>query len=288
MIALILVVVASCLLSPVLSAQDWVKTGTSLGVEKVRLAVPDFKPSTNDPQNDALLTTFNNTLWNDLDVSGVVELVSKSFYPLQVPGQPPEVNFLLWNVPPPNAAMLAFGNLGVAAGKLTVQGWLYDVKNTQSPQVLGKQYQDVASDAVARLMAHKFADEIIFRLGGGITGIAETQIYFVSDRTGHKEIWAMDYDGSNQRQLTHLGSISLAPRVSPDGSRVAFSSLTKTGWEIMMYSLDLNRTVSFPHMGGRICRRRGRGTEPSWRFRLRARVRQKFMFPMLLAGIYIV
>jgi TolB protein len=99
-------------------------------------------------------------------------------------------------------------------------------------------------------MAHKFADEIIFRLGGGITGIAETQIYFVSDRTGHKEIWAMDYDGSNQHQLTHLGSISLAPRVSPDGSRVAFSSLTKSGWEIMMYSLDLNRAVSFPHMGG--------------------------------------
>jgi hypothetical protein len=98
----------------------------------------------------------------------VVELVSKSFYPLQVPGQPPEVNFLAWNVPPPNAAMLAFGNLGVAAGRLTVQGWLYDVKNTQSPQVLGKQYQDTASDAGARLMAHKFADEIILRLGGGI------------------------------------------------------------------------------------------------------------------------
>jgi TolB protein len=38
--------------------------------------------------------------------------------------------------------------------------------------------------------------------------------------------------------------------VSPDGSRVAFSSLTKTGWEIMMYSLDLNRAVGFPHMGG--------------------------------------
>jgi TolB protein len=237
-------------LSSALSAQDWVKTGTSLGVEKVRLAVPDFKPSTSDPQNAALLTTFNNTLWNDLDVSGVVELVSKSFYPLQVPGQPPEVNFLAWNVPPPNAAMLAFGNLGVADGKLTVQGWLYDVKNTQSPQVLGKQYQDTASDAGARLIAHKFADEIIFRLGGGIVGIAETQIYFVSDRTGHKEIWAMDYDGSNQRQITHLGSISLSPRVSPDGSRVAFSSLTKTGWEIMMFSLDLNRTVSFPHMGG--------------------------------------
>jgi TolB protein len=233
-----------------LMAQDWVKTGTSLGVEKVRLAVPDFKPSTNDPGNAALLKTFDDTLWNDLDVSGVVELVSKSFYPLQVPSQPPEVNFLAWNAPPPNAAMLAFGNLGVAGGRLTVQGWLYDVKNTQSPQVLGKQYADTASDAAARLMAHKFADEIIFRLGGGIQGIAETQIYFVSNRSGHKEIWAMDYDGSNQHQLTHLGSIALAPRISPDGSRLAFSALTKTGWEIMMYSLDLNRLVGFPHLGG--------------------------------------
>src|SRR5205807_208738 len=79
----------SCLVSPALFAQDWVKTGTSLGVEKVRLAVPDFKPGTADPQNTAMLKTFNDTLWNDLDVSGVVELVSKSFYPLQVPGQPP-------------------------------------------------------------------------------------------------------------------------------------------------------------------------------------------------------
>ncbi len=249
MVALVFLA-SCCLLSSTLLAQDWVKTGTSLGVAKVRLAVPDFKPSTGDPQNAALLKTFNDTLWNDLDVSGVVELVSKSFYPLQVPGQPPEVNFLAWNAPPPDAAMLAFGSLGVAAGRLTVQGWLYDVKNQQSPQVLGKQYSDTSSDAAARVMAHKFADEIIFRLGGGIIGIAETQIYFVSDRSGHKEIWAMDYDGSNQHQITHLGSISLAPRISPDGSRIAFSSLTKSGWEIMMFSLDLNRAVSFPHLGG--------------------------------------
>jgi len=231
-------------------AQDWVKTGTALGVNKVRLAVPDFKPSTTDPQNTALLKTFNDTLWNDLDVSGVVELVSKSFYPLQVPGQPPEVNFIAWNAPPPDAGMLAFGNLGVASGRLTVQGWLYDVKNIQSPQVLGKQYSDASSDAAARVMAHKFADEIIFRLGGGIQGIAETQIYFVSTRSGHKEIWAMDYDGSNQHQLTHLGALAISPRVSPDGSRIAFSALTKGGWEIMMYSLELNRAVSFPHFGG--------------------------------------
>ena len=240
------------------SAQDWVRTGSGLGVERVRLAVPDFKPSNNDPQNTALLKTFNDTFWNDLDNSGVVELVSKSFYPLQVPGNPPEVTFGVWNSPPPNAAMLAFGNLGVpGGGKLVVQGWLYDVKNTASPEVLGKQYTDVATDDAARFIAHKFADEIIFRLGGGIPGIAESKIFFVSDRSSHKEIWVMDYDGSNQRQLTHQSSISLSPRISPDGSRLAFSSLTKSGWDILMYSTDLNRLVTFPHFGGT-------NLSPSW------------------------
>lgn len=60
----------------------------------------------------------------------------------------------------------------------------------------------------------------------------------------------MDYDGSNQHQLTHLGSIALSPRISPDGTRLAFSALTKSGWEIMMYSVELNRMVTFPRMGG--------------------------------------
>src|SRR5579862_629384 len=124
------------------------------------------------------------------------------------------------------------------------------VDRPPSPQVLGKQYQDAATSDAARLTAHKFADEIIFRLGGGIAGIAESKIYFVSSRSGHKEIWAMDYDGANQHAVTHLGSISLSPRVSPDGSRIAFSSMTKSGWEILMYSLDLNRLVSFPRFGG--------------------------------------
>jgi len=237
-------------LTPAFAQQDWIRTGTGLGVEKVRLAVPDFKPSNQDPRNTDLLKVFNDTLWNDLDNAGIFEMVSKSFMPTDIPGNPSDVRFDAWNMPPPNASMLAFGNLGASGNTLTVQGWLYDVKNVTSPQVLGKQYTDAATSDAARITAHKFADEIIFRLGGGIPGVAESSIYFVSSRSGHKEIWAMDYDGANQRQLTHLGSISLSPRISPDGSRLAFSSMTKGGWDILMYSLDLNRLVSFPRFGG--------------------------------------
>ena len=237
------------LFSPLFS-QDWIRTGTGLGVTKVRIAVPDFKPSTQDPKNTELLKVFDDTLWNDLDNAGIFDMVSKSFYPLGLVGSPADVKFEGWNAPPPNASMLVFGNLGVSGANVTVQGWLYDVKNTTSPQVLGKQYQDAATSDAVRTIAHKFADEIIFRLGGGVQGIAETKIYFVSSRSGHKEIWAMDYDGENQHQVTHLGSISLSPRISPDGSRIAFSAISHGNWEILMYSLDLNRLVSFPRFGG--------------------------------------
>ncbi|MCU1271239.1 MAG: TolB-like protein [Acidobacteriaceae bacterium] len=244
----ILAIVLLC--SALSSAQDWVKGGVGLAVQKIRIAVPDFKASSQQPQNTELLKTFNDTLWNDLDNAGIFDMVSKSFYPLGTIGAPADVKFESWSAAPPSAAMLVFGNLGATGNSVTVQGWLYDVKNAASPQVLGKQYTDAATTQAVRVIAHKFADEIILRLGGGINGIAETQIYFVSSRSGHKEIWAMDYDGANQHPITTLGSISLSPHVSPDGSRLAFSSFTGSGWEIRMFSFDLNRLVSFPRFSG--------------------------------------
>ena len=231
------------------AAQDQVKTGTFQGMERVRLAAPEFRPAGSDPQNATLLKVFNDTLWNDLSQAGIFDLVSKSFYPLAVPGTPREMDLGAWGNPPPNASMVAFGNLGVVDNNVAVQGWLFDVKNAASPQVLGKQYREQASESNARIIAHRFADEIIFQLGGGIRGIAETHIYYISTRSGSKEIWQMDYDGSNQTQLTHLGTC-LSPRVSPDGTRIAFAVMGSDGFQLAMWSLDLARRVSFPRYAG--------------------------------------
>ena len=236
--------------TPRATAQGTVKLEINMGQERPRIAVPDFKAATGDPQTAPLNTVFNQTLWNDLDNAGIFDMVAKSFYPAQQPGQPQELAAKNWSDPPPNAGVVTFGNLGVNSGKVEVQGWLYDVKNPGAPQILGKQYREDATPDNARLIAHRFADEIIARLGGGINGIAESQIYFVSTRSGTKEIWSMDYDGANQKQITKLGSLALSPRISPDGSRLAFSGLTKESWQIMMYSMDLNRTVAFPRYPG--------------------------------------
>jgi TolB protein len=228
-------------------AQDTFKSGTNLGLEKVRIAVPDFKATGGDP---ALLATFNSVLWNDLEQAGIFEMVSKSFYPLAQVGQPADVRLDSWGNPPPNAGMVAFGNFGVQGSDIQMQGWLFDVKNTASPQVLGKQYRERATQENARIIAHRFADEIIFKVGGGIPGIAETKLFFVRAGAGGKEIWQMDYDGANQHAVTHLGAISLSPRISPDGTRLAFASTAKGSWDILMWSFDLNRLVAFPRFGG--------------------------------------
>jgi TolB protein len=228
------------------AAQDWVHTGTNLGNDRIRLAAADFKPVGGDPQTPALKAVFDATLYSDLANAGIFDLVSKSMAPQATPGSPQEINLGQWSAAPSNAAMVALGALSAISGRLSVYGWLEDARNTANPQVLSQQYNEKASQEMARTVAHRFADLIILRLGGGINGIAETKIYFVSSRTGTKEIWAMDYDGQNQHQVTHLGSVSISPRVSPDNTRIAFSSLSGQGWSIRMYSLDLGRLVSFP------------------------------------------
>lgn len=253
------VIALAAFLVPSLIAQDWVHAGTNLGNARIKLAVADFKPVGADPQTPELKATFDSTLFGDLNNAGIFDMVPKSMAPQATPGAPQEINLTQWSAPPASAEMVAFGALKAENGRLIVFGWLFDARNPNSPQVLGKQYNEIASQDMARTIAHRFADAIIAQLGGGLNGIAETKIYFVSSRSGSKEIWAMDYDGQNQHQITHLGTSSLSPRISPDNSRIAFSSLGKYGWAIRMYSLDLGRLVSFP--GGSAG---GNNFSPAW------------------------
>jgi TolB protein len=241
------------------TAQDWIRTGSNLGNERIRLAAADFKLVGGDPQTPSLKAAFDSTLYSDLASAGIFDLVSKSLIPQATPGSPKEIDLKQWSAAPANSVMVAYGALAAKGGRLIVYGWLDDARNTTNPQVLGKQYNEAASEDSARTIAHRFADEIILRLGGGLNGIAETKIYFVSSRGGNKEIWVMDYDGQNQHAVTHLGTISLSPRISPDNTRLAFASLGHGGWDIRIYSLELGRMVSFSAgVGG------GSNQSPAW------------------------
>jgi TolB protein len=247
LIALLILALATCVPS---RAQDNIFTGTNSGVSSIRIAVADFKPSAADAQTAAFRQTFDATLYADLATAGIFDIVSKSLMPAGTPGAPAEMQLAGYANAPASAAFVAFGSLGVSGGRLVTNGYLFDTKNAQYPQVLAKQYNEEASDDSARQIAHRFADEIILRLGGGTPGIAETKIFYVKKTGADKDIWMMDYDGANQHQITHLGTVVMSPRVSPDNSRLAFAALGKYGFQLKMYSLILGRYVNFPSGAG--------------------------------------
>jgi len=260
LLRIILVLVLACFsMARPLAAQDWFKTGTGLGVTKARLALPDTVARSTFAQ--PLPKTFHDVVWADLDYSGIVDMVSPSFYPAQDPGQPSELKADDWAAAPASAYMVAYGNLSTDATGMAFAGYLADVHNPTAPLALQKIYRGAATDADARRMAHQFADDIIGVLSGGQPGIAQTKIAYASERNGNKEIWVMDYDGANQQQLTHLKSISLTPRWSPDATRIAFTCFAPyrgvTSAQICIYSTASDRLIAFP-------RYRGTNGSPAW------------------------
>jgi TolB protein len=60
-------------------------------------------------------------------------------------------------------------------------------------------------------------------------------------RPSRMEIWVMKADGSEQRQVTHLGHANFAPYFHPDGTRIIFSSNHETGerdFDLYLIGLD--------------------------------------------------
>lgn len=215
--------------------------------EKPSIAVPDVRGSGGAQQ---FMGVFNSTLYNDLQTSGQLKMIPKTLYPLQVPqqpgdfrqpaaGQPSNGRWLTdWSGPPPNANYLAFGYTAVQNNQLVLYGWLYDTRQSSpsSAQLLGKVYLGSVDEAGARKVAEEFAADILKQFGA--TSLIGTRIYFVSDRTGHKEIWSMNYDGSDQKQFTNYRTITTFPCVSPDGTKIAF-----TTYPLLASSRSVNAAV---------------------------------------------
>jgi TolB protein len=227
---------------------------------KPRVAVTDFRGGGGAA---ALMATFNATVSADLLGSPLINFVPKTLYPLQTPQQPSDLvagvappsnqpviqanRVTDWSLPPVAANYLAIGYGAEDRGLFVAFGWFYttatNIASLQQAQVFGKVYTASLDEHGAVDAGHRFAADILAQFGG--TSLVGTRIVFVSDRTGSKEIWVMNWDGTDQRQLTHYGTITTFPSASPDGRMVAFTTYAAGYPAIQIFSLDTGRKLPF-------------------------------------------
>lgn len=213
--------------------------------EEIILAVADAQAAA--PERAAelaeALKTFNQVLWDDLKFSGYFTLAGKSFYPPQPIVTLQDINYASWNQLPFRVSFMAMGNVDIVGGVLRAELRLFDIK--QQTMTFG---QRISGDTdQIRAMAHRWADEIVYRLTAGASrGIASTKIAFVSRHGNAKEIHLMDYDGNDDRAFTRNSSLNLMPSWAPDGSKLAFLSYRTGKPEINIYSYLDGSHLPFP------------------------------------------
>lgn len=122
-------------------------------------------------------------------------------------------------IPPGQARALIRGMLEISQGELLLRGTLESLP--ERGVILSRTYRGAPEQY--RELAHRYADDIVQFLTGR-TGISRTQIVYISDKTGNREVYIVDYDGHNPRAVTKNGSINMSPTWSPGGEEIAFVS----------------------------------------------------------------
>jgi TolB protein len=203
-------------------------------IEPLPVAVPDFVAAS--PQAAAAARDIAQVVRDDLVNTGLFRAIPSSAFISQITSFSSPVQFSDWKAI--NAQALVTGEVSLASdGRLVVKFRLFDVF-ADAP--LGQGLQFAATQATWRRMGHKVADVVYSRITGE-SGYFDSRVVFVSEsgpkNARQKRLAIMDYDGANVQFLTDASSIVLAPRFSPDGSRVLYTSYASGFPEV--YLLDV-------------------------------------------------
>ena len=155
----------------------------------------------------------------DLQISGLFKVIPSESY-IEAPGKcapPDKVGYPDWSVI--GAEGLVKGEIRDTGGALEVRMFLHDV--LQQRAVVGKRYE--GSPQEYSRIAHKFANEIL-RYFTGEPGVFGTRLAYVSRVGRFKELFMMDIDGSNVRQLTRDNGLAMSPSWAPSGDRLVYTS----------------------------------------------------------------
>ncbi len=214
--------VALALLPATVTAQDVPLTLdlTKPVIEPLPFAVPDFIAENAGAEDYA--REISRVIADDLAGTGLFREVPAEAFISRVSAFDAPVAYADWKAI--NAQALIVGAVQASGDRIVVKFYVHDVF---SGQLLGEGLQFAGTTGSWRRMAHKVADAVYSRITGE-GGYFDSRVVFVSEagpkNDRKKRLAVMDYDGANVSYLTDSSFIVLAPRFSPDGGRIIYTS----------------------------------------------------------------
>ena len=207
--------------------------GQGKSLPKLALALPAFAAADASKSEDARLAReLREVLREDLMFSRYFDLLEDgpAFNAENIEAIAPQ-----WKSK--GAAWLAVGKVQESAGTINLT---VSLRNLDSGETAFERFYKQESRFL-RAVAHRVADDLVQQTTGR-KGIARTQIAFANNQSGNKEIFLVDYDGENLRQLTKHGSISLLPRLSPDRRKLIYTSYKDANPDLFLLDLEKGKT----------------------------------------------
>ncbi len=212
----------------------------SPGFRRLPLAVLTLDPVPGEsPCPDRQIAkNLEQVLLEDLEVSGFFRVLSPDAFLVDrqsVKFYPEKIDHRAWSLIGAEALILL--RTSCSGGQLQTEAQLLDVLTAKL--LAWKRYKSEPTGF--RRVAHRFANEVTRELTG-VPGAFDTRIVYISDATGSKELYVMDYDGHGPKKLTDLKSICLSPAWSPSGDKLVFTSFWRRNPGL--YLLDLKGSAS--------------------------------------------
>ncbi len=213
------------------------------GVRKLIVAVPPFIDRSGDRSDTVTGQEIAQLMMDGLRFHGFVQVID----PARFNGR----RAADWRAL--GVDYVFMGHFNRTGGRITVAGNLLDVMtNNMLPE---KQYKGTTSER----------DNITLRLVDatvqqftGESGISATSIAFVSDNTGHKEVYIADVLGHHVRQITHHNHLCVSPRFTSDGLSLAYSSYHRGNQDLYITELNQKKETRT------LSRRRGLNLAPAF------------------------
>ncbi|MGV1099020.1 protein TolB [Thiovibrio sp. JS02] len=216
---------------------------TSPNFRKVNIAVPYFVDKAHPDKMADSGKRMADLMSRALAFHGFVEIINPNTYN----------GSQEWDWPAIGAEFTVLGQYELDQTGIALEMRLTDIQGGR--MILGRRYKGATSKT--RDMLKKFCDEVVLQLTGE-QGISLSQLAFVSNGTGAKEVYLADVLGDDIRQVTQHEYLAVSPRFSPDGKLLAYTSYHRGNPNLYITELSTLRKTT------PISRRKGLNMAPSW------------------------